>query len=1008
MRTVDKADILKKIFSDTETQVLSTVRSKFNILNDKVDEFEILHKKFIKSGKDSINPTYRNLDQITILIEHLTSIIDWLKSNQADLESVFAEIPWSDWQELQLMTEKIFPDKLELPYLDENTLPAPDKSNFFYLIKKPLYKYKYYIYVKRKSSGRIIPLQGFLQLFFNVPVSEFIFLQWQKMIQAYIRIILQIHQASDILKDEILLTQEMTSANSYWQELRSQNPEKTLQNYQKIIPEIRQMFTNLENSLESELKEFLEKHFNHISDVFDIAGSPLLPVRKFPLLRGQLRMRNLEKKYKRSAKKWQHEAIGAKDEWLKDLELSLLQVSAADIYFETQEIINQKIQDKISVLFNDIKEVVQKTNEKFLVLDESNEEDLRNLLLVENVSLVKLLRMQKLPELLDKIFQANIEKTFKGFFSRIEGMVNQLSEEHTIFTDRDSKNVPPDSRTTEIPLKELVKEEIVSSSFKAVESLVESYEIKKTTISRSISNLDQIVEFNLDAAHNLLKERDDKDSIAEARQIAVEGLERTLKNLEEMENSYTQDIDNDTRLFSEIVRNFELDLQKLADNEQVLQLKIRLAHAKTKEKILSIQKRFLKTVINLLPLILKKSIWLLKKIHAEWIKIRKVTGLDPQYQISANTLTTFLIDTNNKINKMPYIYRRLFSIEPLVEKRFLFARDTYLEQAKQDLENFKNGYQVATAIVGEKGNGKTTILNFIESEIFVGFSLVKIDIKTTIHEESDLFDMLKVTFGRPNDKTWEDLEEYLNSQNSRKICICENIQNLFLRVIDGFDVIERFLLFLMNTRYKVFWVVTSGHYAWEYLDRFIKISDNFIRVLFLEVFSREELEEVVLKRHQVSGYRLVFKDNERILKNRQYRKMALQEDRQNFLHNLFFNQLTEISGGNIKSALLYWLSAIINFDEEIIEIACEIELDHTMVLQLPSEDLFSLAAFIEHEYLNAGQHALVFNQDLNEAKLLIGRLYRKGYLTRLNDDYSVSPFLYRPVVKALKLRNILN
>ena len=223
-------------------------------------------------------------------------------------------------------------------------------------------------------------------------------------------------------------------------------------------------------------------------------------------------------------------------------------------------------------------------------------------------------------------------------------------------TDRDTQHLPPNSKTTEIRLKEILKEEIITSSFKDIDNLIEIYESKKTAISRGISNLDQIVEFNLDAAASLLKERDNKDAIAEAKQIAVDGLERTLSNLEEMERNFISDIDSNSKLFSEIVLDFELDIQKLGDNEKILQLKLRLAHAQTKEKIISFQKKVWKTTINFLPLLLKSGAGLIKRINNEIRKIRRVTGLDHEEIDSVNTVTKFLITTQKKIDSMPYIY----------------------------------------------------------------------------------------------------------------------------------------------------------------------------------------------------------------------------------------------------------------------------------------------------------------------------------------------------------------
>jgi hypothetical protein len=1005
---------IQHLFPETNVRILEILNGKINLIKERLNNFETLHKQLFNDShiKDPVNKN-AGISR-SKLASHFQSTIDWIKSEESDSGELFQNLPWDEWQKWEITALSNLPEILELPYPESLSTQTPEKSFAYYVLKRPLYNFKSSAYYKKEKQGgegnvgRMIPTHDFIRYYLMVPVSEFILSQWQKIVHINGTIFYQVHQATESLKDEMLLAQKLESGEAYWKELEAHQPESILQNYQDIIPKMHEMLRVLEDNIEFDLEEFINNLINKINIQLEIAGSPLLPQRKFSIKNSQKKMRLIEKRFKKMMVKWSHESEAIKAEWLKNLELSFLQISAADIYFETREIIDRKVQNKIVVIFEEIKDVVLATHKKFRKVDESQVENLRNLLLVENVTLVKLLRQQKLPELLDTILQANIEKTFKGYFSRIESMVDELSDDHIIFTDRDTEHLPPNSKSTEIRLKEIVQEEIITSSFKDINDLIEIYELKKTAITRGISNLDQIVEFNLDAAANLLKERDDDDAIAEAKQIAVDGLERTLTNLEDMQSTFIQDIDSNSKLFSEIVRDFELDIQKLGDNEKIIQLKLRLAHAKTKEKIISIQKRVWKDIINFLPLILKSGTGLIKRINNEVRKIRKVTGLSTEEADPVNTVTRFLITTHKKIDSMPYIYKRLFSTEPLEEKRFLFARDEYIEQLKEDFENFLNGYQVATVIIAEKGNGKTTLLNFAENEIIKGYNIIKIDLSTTIYEESDLLDVLKIAFETPDVESLEQLELQLQDSNTKKICICENLHNLFLRIIDGFDALERFMLFIMNTRYKIFWITTSGLYAWEYLDRFLRISDNFIRVIYLNVLSRAEIEEVILKRHDVSGYRLLFQENEKILRNRQYKKLTSPEDQQKLLNKMFFDTLWLISGGNIKSALLFWLSAIIRFEEGTIEISSEIKMDHSLVLQLPADEIFSLAAIIEHEYISVEEHALVFNYSRNESKFLIERLYRKGYLAKVDNDYSVNPFLYRPVVQALKSRNILN
>ncbi len=75
---------------------------------------------------------------------------------------------------------------------------------------------------------------------------------------------------------------------------------------------------------------------------------------------------------------------------------------------------------------------------------------------------------------------------------------------------------------------------------------------------------------------------------------------------------------------------------------------------------------------------------------------------------------------------------------------------------------------------------------------------------------------------------------------------------------------------------------------------------------------------------------------------------------------------------------------------------------------LSKEKIFALHALILHDGLDIEQYAMVFNQDPEEAKMLLYLLHEDGIITIRDDDYVVNPLLYRPAISLLKSRNLLN
>lgn len=236
----------------------------------------------------------------------------------------------------------------------------------------------------------------------------------------------------------------------------------------------------------------------------------------------------------------------------------------------------------------------------------------------------------------------------------------------------------------------------------------------------------------------------------------------------------------------------------------------------------------------------------------------------------------------------------------------------------------------------------------------------------------------------------------------------EDIHNLFIRTINGFEAIENLLVLVNATKSKVWWIITSGLYGWEYLDHVIHISGYFSRKIILSPLNAGDAREMILARHRMSGFRLNFRISEKISDSRSFKKLTTDEARQAFLEQMFFEKLTEDSGGNIKSSLLYWLNAIESFDEEEINIAGRFDLDFSFLMQLPAEELYAIAAFIQHEYLTLEQFSRIFNLAIEDCGLLLGRMIRKGYLENNGTDFYIPALFYRPAAKVLKLKNVLS
>ena len=207
----------------------------------------------------------------------------------------------------------------------------------------------------------------------------------------------------------------------------------------------------------------------------------------------------------------------------------------------------------------------------------------------------------------------------------------------------------------------------------------------------------------------------------------------------------------------------------------------------------------------------------------------------------------------------------------------------------------------------------------------------------------------------------------------------ENIQNYYLRIINGFEALKMLIRLISKTSKDIFWICTSNIYAWKYLNNTVNLSGYFGYVVDLQPFSDEELRMLIMKKNNISGYKIIFSPSPRNLSSKKYQRLT-EEEKQDYLRNRFFNDLNNFAQGNISLALTFWLLSTTNISEESIEINSFSPPDFSFINKLDAEKVFIIYLMIMHD-------GLTFEQ--------------------LNKVYQVNPLIYRHSINMLKSRNLI-
>ncbi len=367
-----------------------------------------------------------------------------------------------------------------------------------------------------------------------------------------------------------------------------------------------------------------------------------------------------------------------------------------------------------------------------------------------------------------------------------------------------------------------------------------------------------------------------------------------------------------------------------------------------------------------------------------------------RFGLKTNKEETILEDVEEK-TEIPQEYAQRFTLDPLFEKSQLVARDDTLELFEKAYENWKINNN-PLLVVAEPGEGMSSLLNANSMIYPVSFILEN---GTNFHSRKELIQTLANLIGYPEVTGFDELAEKVDDSEESIVFVFENIERLFLRRINGFNLLEDFLVFIRNTRTKIYWLCTINKYSLYYLDQTINFSTNFLSIIRLKQFTLEQLQEVIEMRNK--GYELIFLKPDSLSKaqNRKLNKID-KVGKQDALKEQFYKNMLQFSDGNVSAALLFYKHSIVRIKEKRVYVKAY---NPKEIAPLTLDELFILEAIMEHGSLSTTELKLVLRNSSKGSRLALEYLMEKNllYPKYYKNDAEVEYQINLLHMKALKL-----
>ena len=784
----------------------------------------------------------------------------------------------------------------------------------------------------------------------------------------------------------------------------NENDSSEIISYKEKVESIEKSLKELKSSLADKAGIKTAEVLKDYENVCHKAGTIEVPKRRFTSRRIKKSNENLNNDYKEMFKGWLNNFFTLFEDWRLNKEIYILYGNSLKIYSNIKEESEERITGKIIPELKSISDLLE--NIKTEINDfYGSSSQLLSLLYKKRDKIFKELSQKFIPAISENILRQNIPELAGDIEINIEQMVQNLSSQRAIIKQSTYNRKVKTSEIDYISPKEIISFSVLTKFSKSIQHIKSNILREIQKVQSSILDIDQISDFNLDTAISMFKseERTGEDPL----DIAAEGINRAIGKTNEVEKILLS-INNEIKeTIGSKVKDFNDDLIELTKTENILEIKLRIAKDKALQRTAKLKEESITWFKNFIPVVISSIKKGNKRYGEFYINVRKQLGLSSKAAVISAEISDFLADTLSAVSKLPVVYRRLFEIEALKDERFFEGREAELAKLNKAYAQWNKGGYAPVAVVGEKGSGATTLLNFFERGIEKKYNIIKTEIFNANYNLEDLIEILSGLFKIESAGNMNEIMTYLNNLPFKQIVVIENIQHLFLRKVNGFVCLKALFELISKTQKNIFWITSASLYSWEYLNKTLNIADYFGYVIRLKSMEDGQMIKVILKRHKISGYNLNFipaKDEET---SKSYKKIN-EEKKQEYLSKQYFSDLNKFAKSNISLALLFWLRSTREVSGDTITIGSLRDIDFSFLSSLETSKVFTLHSLLLHDGLTIESFSIVNNLPEAQSRLMLLVLLDDGVIIQKQGLYKINPLLYRQAVNLMQTKNIIN
>lgn len=312
-------------------------------------------------------------------------------------------------------------------------------------------------------------------------------------------------------------------------------------------------------------------------------------------------------------------------------------------------------------------------------------------------------------------------------------------------------------------------------------------------------------------------------------------------------------------------------------------------------------------------------------------------------------------------------------------------------------DQLRSGRRTLTAIVGEKGAGKSVFIRRLQE------SMDGLDIHCVSCPEegagSLLADLAKIA-GKPNAEGQE-LVQAMRSLG-RCVIVVDDLQRLVIPAVNGLRGLDTFTDFSREVGGGISWVVTIGSAAWQYIRRARGDRVSFEQIVQLPGWSEDTLGELIKGQCEKAEIEPSF---EGLVVPRQSEPLPDQGDR---TEASYYRLLWDFSKGNPAVALHAFRESLFRDEEGGVVVRLFKEPPAEEIEALSLSQLFILRTVVQLELALTHEIARATQLPFKEVEDAMRFCSSRGYVEKFQGGYRMTWPWYRTITTVLQRQHLLS